>query len=624
MDLENSESGDMGFRDEPECSGERNNKQINLLPLSSKHCPATAFFRLLKKKKKKQIKVGIYSFVTKWICVPETDYELDSLSEKERERLLDPANGSKATELMELWDPKTFSIKANDLEKALKQVTSRIDKEYEVTIMQGNLERKTSQQNLKFFFFNKPNKQKKKSVLNFFFFFELVENVDEERWRLSSVCWVYLCVEKTNGMRFNVYFDNDTLQMRGQSLALCEHWVTKLGDAKKRHRNALRENLQQLAVFEKQMDTYRVQLQMKRKAEKVEEEEEEAAKKTEHDKEKEAIKENNDKENDNENENDNDNENNKDKDKDKDKENEQTKETDHEKEHDKDKTKTKTKTKTKKSASANEKRLELRAWAIGSDDFVSETSLSQSVTLGEKLPLYVCVYVLEEDDKRDDGQSDKIKRSIQPHLTRTVSFAGFLVFARESVEKNAAVVKKKKEYYFTLEGDVLEYKNTPNDSVSIGMLSLDRIESVYRDNDNNKNEWHVTFVNNAIMKWLFESPFNSSQSSKKWIGVMKRGSKEARAVKWTIIFEYKLVNAFLKGIGNGTIRTDKMEQRLAEQKSKCVKKLMDCFMPEKWDKTEGVKTPIDSEDSVNDDELGFTVKDVNERGNQNCCHCNVM
>jgi len=70
MDVENSESGDMGFRDEPEYS----------------------------------------------------DYELDSLSEKER--AIDPNNssphGPKAPEPMELWESKTFTSKANELEKSIE------------------------------------------------------------------------------------------------------------------------------------------------------------------------------------------------------------------------------------------------------------------------------------------------------------------------------------------------------------------------------------------------------------------------------------------------------------------------------------------------------------------------
>jgi len=214
-DVENSESGDMGFRDDPEYS----------------------------------------------------DYELDSLSEKDRERLFDPnntsSNAAKAPEPMQLWDSNTFTTKTSELEKVLKQLNGRIDKEHSNTIMQGALERKTSQQ-----VFGKKLWEHRYFKLSTHYLSAFKNENDtepEHQWKLASVCWIYLCVEKASGTRFNVYFDNDTLQLRGQNLALCQHWVTKLGDAKKRHRNALRENLQQLGVFERDMDTYHTQMQMKKK-----------------------------------------------------------------------------------------------------------------------------------------------------------------------------------------------------------------------------------------------------------------------------------------------------------------------------------------------------------------------
>ncbi|ETO32091.1 hypothetical protein RFI_05025 [Reticulomyxa filosa] len=518
------------------------------------------------------------------------DYELDSVSEKDRDRLFDSKNDAsavKAPEPVELWDSKTFTSKANELEKMLKQVSNRIDKEHQNTIMQGALERKTSQQ-----VFGKKLWEQRYFRLSTHYLSAYRNENDtepEQRWRLASVCWIYLCVEKASGTRFNVYFDNDTLQLRGQNLALCQHWVTKFGDAKKRHRNALRENLQQLGLFEKAMDAYHAQSKMKRTVEKTQQEEVKKAEKTKD---------------------------NKPKDKDKDK---------------------------AKKDIPHEKRLQLRTWGTNSDDFVAENSLSTSITFADHLPLFCCftyysfVYAFfffflnvltlpEAGDKTDDVKSpDKSKIVIRPHLTRMVSFSGFLVFARQSVEKNAAVAGKKKEYFFTLEGDVLEYKNTPNDTVNIGMLSLDRIQLVYRDstnsnNINNANEWHVSFVNNTIMKWLFESPFNSDQSSKKWIGVMKRGSKEARAVKWTVINEYKWTGGILKTLNSSTIDAESTELKLTESKHQCVKKLMNCFMPEDWDKKTSSKNA--NEDSVNDDDVDLNIK--NNQQKNSCCSCTVL
>jgi len=217
MDVENSESGDMGFRDNPEYS----------------------------------------------------DYELDSLSERERDRLFDSNSSkseNKAPQPMELWDSKTFSSKGAELEKMLKQLSGHIDKEHQNAIMQGALERKTTQQ----VFGKKLWEQRyfKLSIHHLSAYRNENDKQPEQQWRLASVCWIYLCVEKSSGTRFNVYFDNDTLQLRGASTALCQHWVTKLGDAKKRHRSALRENLQQLGVFEQGMNAYHMQLKMKRSIQK--------------------------------------------------------------------------------------------------------------------------------------------------------------------------------------------------------------------------------------------------------------------------------------------------------------------------------------------------------------------
>ncbi|ETO25031.1 hypothetical protein RFI_12105 [Reticulomyxa filosa] len=370
--------------------------------------------------------------------------------------------------------------------------------------------------------------------------------VTTERWKMFSMGWAYLCLEKDNDNRLNVYFGHDVLQLRGETAPLCQHWVTKLSEAKRRHRLAVRSHLQQMAIFGRCHEIYVLQMRMKKDVlDRMEQDKDK-------DKDNKVINKQFSDSNDNNNSNGN------------------ITLGYVSREHDKKGANNKTRKSISENKSQRVKRdvkIPLRLWAIDKEEFEVENSLSNSITFVqtiEKDPLNQKRTKNGHDHDNDhdhDHEQDKEekqnndntastqqneRRIIRPHLLRTVSCSGFLTFGQGSADN------LHHEYYFVLDGDVLEYKYTPKDNAIIGMVSLDRIEKVVRErssssdgnNNGNDRQWHIimsTFHSSDAntVQWWFESPSNSSLSHHKWIGMMKRGGKEARAIKWTMLNEYR-------------------------------------------------------------------------------------